>query len=148
MNAGLTRAVSDIARDVLEAFASAPLHDDTDASASDEAKLSCSVMIYGCWNGVVTVRATAGLVERVAMHMFAAAQDDEPLEQRAREALRELANIVAGNIKPLLGAGNSLGLPVDASDRVSQVAAAAMTAASVSLSFGELEVYLVEDVRS
>src|SRR6185295_3791052 len=104
--------------------------------------------IHGGWNGVVTVRATAGLIERVATHMFAAAQDDEPLELRARDALRELANIVAGNIKPLLGEGNSLGLPMDDAERVSQVAAAAMTAASVSLSFGELEVYLVEDARN
>lgn len=75
--------------------------------------LACSVRIRGGFEGEVVVSATLDLASRIAAHMFEDELDGPPTAREARDALREVANIVAGNLKPLFGEHNQLGLPED-----------------------------------
>jgi hypothetical protein len=57
------------------------------------------------------VTATFGLASLFAARMFEGELEGPPSARDALDALREVSNIVAGNLKPLLGDHNTLGLP-------------------------------------
>lgn len=78
--------------------------------------LSCRVTIRGGFEGEVIVSATLGLVSSIAEQMFEDELQGQPTYADARDALREVSNIIAGNLKPLFGADNQLGLPEDLAD--------------------------------
>lgn len=83
------------------------------APPAAEGFLSCAVAIRGGFHGEVIVSATLGLASRIAEQMFEDELDGRPSYTDARDALREVSNIIAGNLKPLFGANNQLGLPED-----------------------------------
>lgn len=83
------------------------------APPAAEGFLSCRVGIRGGFYGEVIVSATLGLASRIAEQMFEDELEGRPTYTDARDALREVSNIVAGNLKPLFGANNQLGLPED-----------------------------------
>ena len=68
------------------------------------------VDIDGSWQGRIVVGANAGMLSRICTAMFKTepAQQDE-VDQR--DGLKEVANIVAGNIKAMLPAPSSLAIP-------------------------------------
>ena len=69
-----------------------------------------SVAITGAWSGAVAVSCSAALARRTAEAMFGTtelASDEE-----ARDALREVANIIAGNYKSLVSSPSRLSLPI------------------------------------
>ena len=76
--------------------------------------LSASVQISGGWEGTVLVSCPETLAQRVAGVMFdtAAASDDE-----IRDALGEVANMTAGNVKSLVESYCRLSLPMVAEGR-------------------------------
>ncbi|MET0388074.1 MAG: chemotaxis protein CheX [Polyangiales bacterium] len=76
-------------------------------------KLACRVAIHGGFEGQVVVNATFGIAAEIATQMFGEDLSGPPTSHDAQEALREVTNIVAGNLKPLFGEQNSLGLPED-----------------------------------
>jgi hypothetical protein len=76
-------------------------------------RLACRVAIHGPFEGHVTVIATLGVATVFARKMFGSDLPGAPTAGDAQEALREVANIVAGNLKPLFGRHNTLGLPED-----------------------------------
>jgi CheY-specific phosphatase CheX len=84
--------------------------------AKHHSSLACRVRIRGDFEGEVIVSATPELADSVAARMFEEDLKGAPTPREAREALREVANIVAGNLKPLLGPNNQLGLPEDLAD--------------------------------
>ena len=89
---------------------------DTDNYAAPPANdtfMSCRVTIRGRFEGEVIVSATRALATSIAARMFEDELDGQPSLQDARDALREVSNIVAGNLKPLFGENNQLGLPED-----------------------------------
>jgi hypothetical protein len=88
-------------------------HDEDFASPAADGFLSCRVAIRGGFEGEVIVGATLGLASCVAEQMFEDELDGRPTYQDARDALREVSNIIAGNLKPLFGENNQLGLPED-----------------------------------
>lgn len=89
-------------------------HEEDFAPPTASAFLSCRVHIRGGFSGEVIVSATLSLASTIAEQMFEDELDGRrPTYQDARDALREVANIVAGNLKPLFGANNQLGLPED-----------------------------------
>jgi CheY-specific phosphatase CheX len=102
-----------------------------------EARLACAVSIDGDWHGRVVVSATLGLASQTASEMFGDELPGAPTERDARDALREIANIVAGNLKPLLGDHNTLGLPVDVSAASSPPMAASEAIAHASVPHGD-----------
>lgn len=68
------------------------------------------VTIRGGWNGTVVVRCALGLARRVAAAMFevdpASVSSDD-----MRDAIGEVTNIAAGNLKALMPDPCTLGLP-------------------------------------
>jgi hypothetical protein len=85
--------------------------------AASGPRLTCAVRIHGGWNGQVVVQASLGLADLAARRMFGkehrASNSRQDSRQDAQDALREIANIVAGNLMPLFGEFNNLGLPED-----------------------------------
>ncbi|MGV3710651.1 MAG: chemotaxis protein CheX [Gemmatimonas sp.] len=75
------------------------------------APIFCStVHISGAWNGVVAIQCPASLARRAASTMMDIA--DTNLDGRdVEDALGELANVTAGNVKTLFPAPSVLGLP-------------------------------------
>ncbi|MEY4576333.1 MAG: Chemotaxis phosphatase CheX [Pseudomonadota bacterium] len=86
---------------------------DATTGARSEQRLGCRVAIHGPFEGHVAVLATFGVAAQFAVRMFGADLSGAPSLLDAQEALREVANIVAGNLKPLFGEHNTLGLPED-----------------------------------
>jgi chemotaxis protein CheX len=76
-----------------------------------------TVQIAGSWNGAVQLRCGRRLVERVAALMFAL-PPDRLTAADLRDALGELANMTAGNVKACLGHEACISLPtvVEGSD--------------------------------
>lgn len=80
--------------------------------------LVCSVSIDGPHAASVIVAVSPRLASWIAHRMFGVLSPDNDNAENvdAREAAREVSNIVAGNLKPLFGPGHTLGLPEDVAD--------------------------------
>lgn len=109
-------------------------------------QLACGVSIDGGWRGQVVVGATLGLASLVAAEMFGADLNGPPTRRDAQDALREVANIVAGNLKPLLGDHNTLGIPVDLTPDAEGARRSAIAHATVLHADGALEVSVFQSV--
>jgi CheY-specific phosphatase CheX len=105
-----------------------------------EQRLSCSVGIHGGFEGKVVVTATFGLAALFATRMFEDDLAGPPTPRDALDALREVSNIVAGNLKPLLGDHNTLGLPEELPIDVNHPREGQLAQASSHLVAGMLEV--------
>ncbi|MEM1096685.1 MAG: chemotaxis protein CheX [Bacteroidota bacterium] len=79
------------------------------APAEDAA--SSAVTIAGDWNGVVVFQCPPALARTLAGAMFGLPEADVQ-HADVEDALGELTNMMAGNIKSLLPGTNHLGLPV------------------------------------
>ena len=78
--------------------------------AHPEGCLTASVGISGAWTGEVMLRCDQALGRAVAACLFGVAEEEADREM-VQDALGEMANIVAGNLKPLFGGKCRLGLP-------------------------------------
>jgi hypothetical protein len=96
-------------------------HDEDFAAPAADGFLGCRVTIRGGFQGEVIVSATLGLASCIAEQMFEDELDGKPTYQDARDALREVSNIIAGNLKPLFGENNQLGLPEDLADNQNEL---------------------------
>jgi hypothetical protein len=105
-----------------------------------EQRLGCAVAIHGGFEGEVVVTATYGLAALFASKMFEGELLGAPTPHDARDALHEVANIVAGNIKPLLGEHNTLGLPQEVQPDAQYTRTGQLAEASSCLASGVLEV--------
>ena len=70
--------------------------------------LSASVQISGGWEGTVLVSCPEALAQRVAGVMF---DTPEASDDEIRDALGEVANMTAGNVKALVESYCRLSLP-------------------------------------
>jgi chemotaxis protein CheX len=114
----MNRAIAEIVRSVcssvlgieaVEAAAGAPGGD----------VLVGTVRIAGAWQGAVELRSTTAFARRAAAIIFDA--PDGGSDEENRDALGELTNMVAGNLKALLPAPSQLSLPAVAGDREESV---------------------------
>ena len=78
--------------------------------------LSASVQISGGWDGTVLVSCAEELARKVAASMFDAAEDATS-DDEIRDALGEVANMTAGNVKALVESYCRLSLPMVAEGR-------------------------------
>ncbi len=76
--------------------------------------LSASVQISGGWEGTVLVSCPEALAQRVAGVMF---DTPEASDDEIRDALGEVANMTAGNVKALVESYCRLSLPMVAEGR-------------------------------
>jgi CheY-specific phosphatase CheX len=103
-------------------------------------RISCAVGIHGSFEGEVVLTATYGLAALFAERMFEGDLTGPPTPRDAIDALREVSNIVAGNLKPLLGDRNTLGLPEEVSLDATRPYKGQLAEASSHLQGGVLEV--------
>ena len=71
--------------------------------------LSASVQISGGWDGTVLVSCSEDLARKAAATMFDA---EEATDEEMRDALGEIANMTAGNVKSHIEAYCRLSLPM------------------------------------
>lgn len=72
--------------------------------------LTAVVTISGAWEGAVLLECPAAHAAAAAACMFST-PTTPPSDEEARDALGELANVVAGNVKSLLPAPSALSMP-------------------------------------
>ena len=69
-----------------------------------------SISISGAWDGTLELSCSEGLARFVGAALFQCDPWDLD-EDSSVEAVLELANMIGGNVKALVGEGNHLGLP-------------------------------------
>ncbi len=74
-----------------------------------EQMMTCTVPIEGAWTGAVVVTCASALAERIAESMLHTTELD-PAD--VRDALGEITNMVAGNVKSLLPQPSRISLPL------------------------------------
>lgn len=101
--------VDSTVRSIWTAMLALPL--DRVEPAADEADLTMTavVVLDGEVAGAVRVGCGSALAHRIAAAMFAA---DDPCPEDVRDALGEVANMIAGNLKTALPAPTHMGLPI------------------------------------
>lgn len=75
-----------------------------------ERTLTGCVQLTGDFEGAVTLDCTRSLARKCAAVMFEAEEESLTVEE-IQDALGELANMAAGNVKPLLAGSSRLSLP-------------------------------------
>jgi CheY-specific phosphatase CheX len=133
---GLEAAVHTVMEEVLSGVLGAPPQG-SGRPCAQKARLACAVSIHGDWHGRVVVSATLSLASQTATEMFGDDLPGPPTERDAHDALREIANIVAGNLKPLFGDHNTLGIPEDMDPASLQPLAAESPLAHASVPHGD-----------
>lgn len=78
---------------------------------SGDATVTSFVHIDGAWQGVVMVQCTMDFASQLTKSMFDDDSDGPVGEADLRDALGEVANMVAGNVKALLPEPCSISLP-------------------------------------
>jgi hypothetical protein len=102
--------------DIVQSLASACLGIDAARIPSDSAVdlgsgelMTATIAITGAWHGAVAVSCSPHLARRVGSAMFGTA--DLVSDEEARDALREIVNIIGGNFKSLVSGPARLSLP-------------------------------------
>lgn len=122
-----------------------PLTHSVETSAAADREVTALVQLDGAWQGAVMLQCSATLAAVLTAAMFNTG--DDPAAEDIRDALGEVANMVAGNIKAVLPQPSSLGLPVVAFGRDYEVrimGAEAVTKVGFSCRSGPLLVSLMQ----
>ena len=86
-----------------------PLEAVDPAADQPTAAITAVVVLDGDFEGAVKVSCGVQLADRIASMMFAA---DAPTPDDVRDALGEMANMIAGNLKTVLSGPSHMGLPI------------------------------------
>jgi hypothetical protein len=122
-----------------------------DGGGMADRRLACRVAIHDAQGAVarhIAVVATFGLAERLAGYMFGADLLGAPSAIDAQEALREVSNMVAGNLKPLFGQNYALGLPEDLPSDVQLSGRGQLAEAALKHATGTIEVRVYAQAAS
>ena len=134
----LERVLQDVIASLLGQSTALP-----DGGGIGDRQLACRIAIHDTQGAVarhIAVVATFGLAERLAGYMFGADLMGAPSLVDAQEALREVTNMVAGNLKPLFGVNNTLGLPEDVPSDVHLSSRGQLAEAALKHATGTIEV--------
>jgi len=101
--------IEDIMTTIWSTLVDVPIEPGGEGGASDDSTVTGIVHIEGAWRGAVLVRCPLALAALVTTSMFQC--DEEPTVDEIRDALGELTNMVAGNVKALLPAPSAISLP-------------------------------------
>jgi chemotaxis protein CheX len=75
--------------------------------------LCAVVTVDGDWRGAVSLSCSPGTAQHMARTMLDVAGDEpDPGREDVEDALREVVNVIGGNVKALVPGGRALGLPV------------------------------------
>jgi chemotaxis protein CheX len=105
----ITTEIEDIDQMIWSTLVDVPLHPGGAAAPRDDSTVTAIVNIDGAWHGAVLVRCPFALASLVTAAMFQS--DAEPSFEEVSDALGEVANMVAGNVKALLPQPSAISLP-------------------------------------
>lgn len=120
-----------VAETVWRGILSLPIRPGTARIARGEQTVSASIQISGVWEGAIAVHCPVRLARRIAATMFGGEIEDDLVQ----DALGEVANIIAGNVKRLLPGPCGLSLPtvVEGRDYVVRIPTLSAVVAGASL---------------
>ncbi|MEO5838347.1 MAG: chemotaxis protein CheX [Acidimicrobiales bacterium] len=105
----LDSEIEDIVKTIWETLVDVPIDRGTSDGPGDDSTVTGIVNIEGAWHGAVLVRCPLALASVVTAAMFQSEHD--PTTDEIRDAVGELTNMVAGNVKSLLPAPSVISLP-------------------------------------
>jgi chemotaxis protein CheX len=105
----LDSEIEDIVKTIWSTLIDVPIQRGGGDTSGDASMVTGIVNIDGAWHGAVLVRCPLVLATLVTAAMFQG--DEDPTLDEVRDALGELTNMVAGNVKSLLPAPSVISLP-------------------------------------
>ena len=105
----LTADIEDIVQAIWSALFDLAIVRDGDPDMTGQVQVTSVVHIDGSWRGAVMIQAPLTLAVRLAAGMFQA--PEQPGFDEIRDALGELTNMLAGNLKALLPEPSAISLP-------------------------------------
>lgn len=136
--------VEDIVRSVLVEAAGYDAGPSADAAPSRRDLYHAEVRFRGAWRGAVSMDIAADLARRLASAMTRIPQDDVD-ESVTRDAVGELANMIAGNLRPLLDGADATALPTVFRRRDVDIEGRPLPGRTLSLGGRSIEVRLLSD---
>ena len=101
--------IEDITQSIWTTLFEVPIERGGDAAIAAESTVTSIVHIEGAWHGAVVLRCPLPLAVTLTSVMFQSTS--EPGFDEVRDALGELTNMLAGNLKALLPEPSTLSLP-------------------------------------
>lgn len=101
--------LEDIVRTIWETLLGLPVEQGEGDVGKADSMVTSIVHVHGAWNGAVVLQCPGTLSASLAGAMFQS--DGMPSGDEIRDALGELANMVAGNMKALLPQPSTISLP-------------------------------------
>jgi chemotaxis protein CheX len=101
--------IEDIVRTIWSTLVDIPIDVGGQALPTDESTVTSIVHIDGAWHGAVLLQCPMTLAKLMTNAMFQA--EGEPTIEEVGDALGELTNMVAGNVKALLPETCAISLP-------------------------------------
>jgi chemotaxis protein CheX len=101
--------IDEIVKTIWSTLVDVPIERGTGTAAIDESTVTGIVNIDGAWYGAVQVQCSLALACLATSAMFQG--DEDPTLDEVRDALGELTNMVAGNVKSLLPGPSAISLP-------------------------------------
>jgi chemotaxis protein CheX len=105
----LDTELEEIVKMIWSTLVDMPIHPGGEEGRNDDSTVTGIVNIDGAWHGAVLVRCPIALASLVTAAMFQS--DERPSHEDVRDALGELTNMVAGNVKALLPQPSVISLP-------------------------------------
>lgn len=101
--------IEDIVKMIWSTLLDVPIEKGGAPGPSDASTVTCVVSVDGAWHGAILLRCPLALATLVTTAMLQG--DDEPTFDEVSDALGELTNMVAGNVKALLPQPSAISLP-------------------------------------
>ncbi len=140
-------SILEVATSVFGTLLGLPIHSGSNPAASFRGAFTAAVHYAGSWKGALVLECSAAQAESWAARLLPI---PPPLAvEDVRDALGELANVIAGNLKPLLPPGVGLSMPsvVQGADyRFGVIGSTLREQISFADSTGEFRIALVEVV--
>jgi CheY-specific phosphatase CheX len=137
--------IEDITRAIWASLFELPLRVEGESRLGSDSLVTACVQVVGAWTGAVILQSPMSLARALAEQMF---QSDRPLTlDEVRDALGELANMIAGNVKALFPGPSRISLPAVAAGsdyRFDVVDGSALTTVSFSYNGQPLRVTLFQ----
>ena len=110
MTATYSQDIAEIVHEVWGTLFDFPLTELRDVSTQADCGVTALVQLEGLWQGAVILQCSTVLAEKLTEALFDTGVS--PTVDDIRDALGELVNMVAGNVKVILSRPAHLGLPV------------------------------------
>jgi len=104
-----TTEIEDIAQSIWMTLFEVPLERGGADAIDSESTVTCIVHIDGAWHGAVVLRCPVELARTLTSEMFRS--ESEPSFDEVKDALGEVTNMLAGNLKALLPEPSEISLP-------------------------------------